>query len=93
MIEVDPASIISLPGDREDAATTGDSLAGLVAGVPSQTTGASLAAAASTRWASTAASPPDGPTMLAVVLVMLVVVTTALAVAGKGVRSRRRKGQ
>ena len=92
IVEVDPASIVSMPGDLGDhtagvpraTAVATDGPAAASAWGPAATN----AAPASMRIASSPANPPNGAALLAIVLAVLAIVAASLAAAGHAGRLR-----
>lgn len=89
VIEVDPASIVDLPGDPESPAATDGSVAEIPVGAPTLTAATSPAAAASMLRNSPAASPPDGLTILLVLLFALLAAAAAFSAGRQADRLRR----
>ena len=80
IIEVNPASVIDMPGDGLDARASQGPGGGLMVAASTPVSAASLAAAIAMRRSSPAALPPDGIAILAVIIVLLAVVALALTV-------------
>jgi hypothetical protein len=83
-IEADPASLIDLPGDRQETPATGAGAVGRLSGDGTPGSEASRVATATIRRTTPQAPLLDWVTILAVLMVALVFVAAALALAGHG---------
>ncbi len=89
IVEVDPASVVALPGDGTATPTASGQVAALLPEAATQSPGTSHVAAASIRQAVAAAPLPDAPTILAILLAMIAFSAAAVALS----RSRGRIGR